>query len=86
MGIKYMPLGKDVGKNIKTLRAENQPGRTKRGTSGGKPRPEKQILAIALEEARRHGNPKVKPHPGSRQSRKPIGGKRTPKAKKPVYT
>lgn len=65
-----MPLGKDIGENIKTLRRENQPGRKKRGTKAGKKRSEKQILAIALSEARRHGNRKVKPNPRRRKTRK----------------
>lgn len=65
-----MPLGKDIGENITTLRRENQPGRPKRGTQAGRKRSQKQILAIALSEARRHGNRKVKPNPQRSQPRK----------------
>lgn len=43
-----MPKSKDVGKNIKALRKS----KTKRGS--------KQILAIALSEARSAGNRKIK--------------------------
>lgn len=46
-----MPLGKDVGKNIKELKADNKKKGKARG-AGGKKRPMKQILAIALEAAR----------------------------------
>lgn len=46
-----MPLGKDVGKNIKELEADNKKKGKAKG-AGGKKRPMKQILAIALEAAR----------------------------------
>jgi len=49
-----MPLGKDVGENIKQLRKDNA------NKKPGKKRAEKQILAISLEEARKYGNTKVK--------------------------
>jgi hypothetical protein len=42
-----MPASKDVGTNIKNLKAANK-GRSK-------PRSQKQVLAIALEESRRLG-------------------------------
>lgn len=45
-----MPLGKNVGKNIKELMADNKKKGKARG-AGGKPRPKKQILAIALKSA-----------------------------------
>ena len=45
-----MPLGKDIGKNIRELRADNRKKGSARG-AGGKPRPQKQILAIALRSA-----------------------------------
>jgi hypothetical protein len=45
-----MPLGKDVGKNIRELRADNKRKGKARG-AGGKPRSQKQILAIALRSA-----------------------------------
>jgi len=45
-----MPLGKDIGKNIKELRADNMKKGKARG-AGGTPRGEKQILAIALRSA-----------------------------------
>lgn len=45
-----MPLGKDIGKNIKELRADNTKNRKERGQKG-KPRSEEQILAIALNAA-----------------------------------
>lgn len=47
-----MPLGKDVGKNIKELIADNRKSGKERGANG-KVRPRKQILAIALEASRR---------------------------------
>jgi len=50
-----MPLGKDIGKNIRELRADNRKKGSARG-AGGKPRSQKQILAIALRSA---GVPKV---------------------------
>ena len=45
-----MPLGKDIGKNIRELRADNRKKGSARGASG-KPRSQKQILAIALRAA-----------------------------------
>lgn len=45
-----MPLGKDIGKNIRELRADNRKKGSARG-AGGKPRGQKQILAIALRSA-----------------------------------
>jgi hypothetical protein len=49
-----MPLGKDVGDNIKELRAANA------NKPKGKKRGKKQILAIALDGARQAGNKSVK--------------------------
>jgi hypothetical protein len=43
-------LGKDIGKNIKELRADNMKKGKARG-AGGKVRGSKQILAIALRSA-----------------------------------
>ena len=57
-----MPLGKDIGKNIRELRADNKKKGSARG-AGGKPRGEKQILAIALRSAG------VKPKSGGRKFR-----------------
>jgi hypothetical protein len=45
-----MPLGKDIGKNIRELRADNRKKGSARG-AGSKPRSQKQILAIALRSA-----------------------------------
>jgi hypothetical protein len=45
-----MPLGKNVGKNVKELMADNKKKGKERGASG-KPRSRKQILAIALSAA-----------------------------------
>ena len=45
-----MPLGKDIGKNIRELRADNRKKGKARG-AGGKARSQKQILAIALRAA-----------------------------------
>jgi hypothetical protein len=45
-----MPLGKNVGKNIKELKSDNKKTGKARGASG-KPRSEKQITAIALKAA-----------------------------------
>jgi hypothetical protein len=45
-----MPLGKDIGKNIRELRADNKRKGSARG-AGGTPRSQKQILAIALRAA-----------------------------------
>ena len=49
-----MPLGKDVGKNIAELMKDNKKKGKAKG-AGGKARPMKQILAIALEAARGKG-------------------------------
>jgi hypothetical protein len=46
-----MPLGKDIGKSIKELQADNKKKGKAKG-AGGKKRPVKQIIAIALEAAR----------------------------------
>ena len=46
-----MPMGKDVGKNIAELQADNKKKGKAKGV-GGKKRPMKQIVAIALEAAR----------------------------------
>ena len=46
-----MPMGKDVGKNIAELQADNKKKGKAMG-AGGKKRPMKQIVAIALEAAR----------------------------------
>ena len=45
-----MPLGKNVGKNIKGLMADNRKKGSARG-AGGKPRSRSQVLAIALSAA-----------------------------------
>lgn len=45
-----VPLGKNVGKNIRELRADNRKSGKARGANG-KPRPEAQIKAIALKAA-----------------------------------
>lgn len=45
-----MPLGKNVGKNIRELIADNKKKGKEKG-AGGKPRSRKQILAIALASA-----------------------------------
>ena len=45
-----MPLGKNVGKNIRELMADNRKKGEARG-AGGKVRPRSQILAIALSAA-----------------------------------
>jgi hypothetical protein len=45
-----VPLGKDVGKNIRELKADNKKKGKKRG-AGGKLRSQKQILAISLSAA-----------------------------------
>ena len=42
-----MPLTSDVGKNIEELKADNKKAGKARG-AGGKPRSQKQIIAIAL--------------------------------------
>jgi hypothetical protein len=46
-----MPLGKDIGKNIRELEADNKKKGKAKGYKGKK-RPMKQIIAIALEAAR----------------------------------
>ncbi len=46
-----MPMGKDVGKNIAELQADNKKKGKAKGYKG-KARPMKQIIAIALEAAR----------------------------------
>lgn len=46
----YMPLGKNVGKNIKELLSDNKKKGKAKGANG-KVRPMKQILAIALSKA-----------------------------------
>jgi hypothetical protein len=45
-----MPLGRDIGKNIRELMADNRKTGKARG-AGGKPRSHRQILAIALSAA-----------------------------------
>lgn len=45
-----MPLGKDVGQNIRELKADNKKQGKARGASG-KPRAWDQIVAIALSAA-----------------------------------
>jgi hypothetical protein len=45
-----MPLGKNVGKNIKELMADNRKKGSARG-AGGKTRSRSQVLAIALSAA-----------------------------------
>jgi hypothetical protein len=45
-----MPLGKDVGKNIKELYADNKKSGKDKGADG-KPRPRAQIIAIAMHSA-----------------------------------
>jgi len=45
-----MPLGKNVGKNIKELMKDNKKSGKARGANG-KVRPRKQIIAIALSAA-----------------------------------
>lgn len=47
-----MPLGRDVGANIRELRADNKKKGKARG-AGGKKRKFDQILAIALSASRR---------------------------------
>ena len=48
--IVHMSLSNNVGKNIKELRADNKKSGKARGANG-KPRSQKQILAIALSAA-----------------------------------
>lgn len=45
-----MPLGRDVGKNIRDLKADNRKSGKAKG-AGGKPRSKDQILAISLRAA-----------------------------------
>lgn len=45
-----MPLGKNIGKNVKELIADNKKKGKARG-AGGKKRPMKQVIAIALSAA-----------------------------------
>ena len=45
-----MPLGKNVGKNIRELYRDNKRSGKARG-AGGKPRSRKQIIAISLSAA-----------------------------------
>ena len=47
-----MPLGKNVGKNIRELKADNKKLGKARGANG-KPRSQKQIVAIALSAAKK---------------------------------
>ena len=47
-----MPLGKDVGSNMRELMADNKKSGKARGAKG-KPRSRKQMIAIALDAARR---------------------------------
>lgn len=49
-----LPKTKNVGKLVKELQADNKKKGKARG-AGGKPRPPKQILAIALTQARKSG-------------------------------
>jgi len=54
-----VPLGKDVGKNIKELKADNKKKGKERGAYG-KPRSKAQILAISLAAAGKSKNGKKK--------------------------
>lgn len=54
-----MPLGKDVGKNIRELMADNKKKGKARGANG-KVRSKKQILTIALASAGKSKNAKKK--------------------------
>ena len=47
-----MPLGKNVGKNIRELKADNKKSGKARGANG-KPRSQKQIVAIALSASKK---------------------------------
>jgi len=47
-----MPLSKNIGKNITELKADNKKSGKARGVNG-KPRANKQIIAIALNAARK---------------------------------
>lgn len=51
-----MPLGKNVEKNIGELYADNKKSGKAKG-AGGKPRPRKQIVAIALNAAGKSNRP-----------------------------
>jgi hypothetical protein len=53
-----MPLGKDVGKNIKELVADNKKSGKEKGANG-KVRGRKQIIAIALNAAGKSHQRKV---------------------------
>ena len=55
-----MPLGKNIGANIKDLKADNLKKGKAKGARG-KARSFKQILAIALDAARRKGGKIKKP-------------------------
>lgn len=48
--LKYMPLGKNVSANIKELYKDNKKKGKAKG-AGGKARPRKQIIAIAMNAA-----------------------------------
>lgn len=50
VNVKYMPLGKNISKNIKELYKDNQKTGKEKGANG-KIRSRKQIIAIALSEA-----------------------------------
>ena len=47
-----MPLGKDIGKNIRELRKDNEKKGEERGARGKK-RSKRQMLAIALSASRK---------------------------------
>lgn len=47
-----MPLGKNVGKNMKELKADNKKSGKEKGAYG-KPRSEKQIKAIAIAASKK---------------------------------
>lgn len=49
-----MPLTKTVGDNMRELMEDNRKPGKERG-AGGKPRKRSQMIAIALEAARKHG-------------------------------
>lgn len=53
-----MPLGNNVSKNISELYADNKKSGKAKGANG-KSRSRKQIIAIALDAARRAGNKKA---------------------------
>jgi hypothetical protein len=54
-----MPRSKDVGTNIRNLKESNK--------TRSKPRPMRQIKAIALSEARAAGNKSIKPAPNKQR-------------------